>query len=94
MAKLTYTDKQIRKMTKKARHNDQMWQKTQDKQYLWKADEFREKAKKIADNQRVDRERVKAKVKESKKTDDQLMNEAMRHNRRVRNEAEKKMKEK
>tara|TARA_B100000427_G_scaffold327045_1_gene336943 strand:+ start:213 stop:851 length:639 start_codon:yes stop_codon:yes gene_type:complete len=94
MAKLTYTDKQIRKMTKKARHNDQMWQKTQDKQYLWKADEFRKKAKKIADNQRVDRERVMEKVKESKKTDDQLMNEAMRHNRRVRNEAEKKMKEK
>ena len=37
---------------------------------------------------------MKRKVKESKKTDDQLINEAMRQNRRERNEAEKKMKEK
>ena len=94
MAKLTHTDKQIRKMTKKARQNDEMWRKTQDKLYLWKADELRKNAKKIADNQRVDRERMKRKVKASKKTDDQLMNEAMRQNRRERNEAEKKMKEK
>ena len=94
MATLTYTDKQIRKMTKKAKQNDEMWRKTQDKLYLWKADELREKVKKISDNQRVDMERAKRKVKESKKTDDQLMNEAMRQNRRERNEAEKKMKEK
>ena len=33
-------------------------------------------------------------MKASKKTDDQLINEAMRQNRRERNEAEKKMKEK
>ena len=71
-----------------------MWRKTQDKLYLWKADELREKAEKISDNQRVDMERAKRKVKASKKTDDQLMNEAMRQNRRERNEAEKKMKEK
>ena len=94
MATLTYTDKQIRKFEKKARHNDEQFRKTQDKLYLWKADELREKVKKISDNQRVDMERAKRKVKESKKTDDQLMNEAMRQNRRERNEAEKKMKEK
>lgn len=94
MATLTYTDKQIRKIEKKARHNDEQFRKTQDKLYLWKADELREKVKKISDNQRVDMERAKRKVKASKKTDDQLMNEAMRQNRRERNEAEKKMKEK
>ena len=94
MATFTYTDKQIRKMEKKARHNDEKFRKTQDKQYLWKADELRGKAKKLSENQKVDRERVKRKVNASKKTDDQLLNEAMRQNRRERNEAEKKMKEK
>ena len=94
MATFTYTDKQIRKMEKKARHNDEKFRKTQDKQYLWKADELRGKAKKLSENQKVDRERVKRKVNASKKTDDQLLNEAMRQNRRERIEAEKKMKEK
>ena len=94
MATFTYTDKQIRKMEKKARHNDEKFRKTQDKQYLWKADELRGKAKKLSENQKVDRERVMRKVNASKKTDDQLLNEAMRQNRRERNEAEKKMKEK
>ena len=94
MATLTYTDKQIRKFEKKARQNNEMWHKTQDKLYLWKEDELMKKVKKISDNQRVDMERAKRKVKASKKTDDQLMNEAMRQNRRERNEAEKKMKEK
>ena len=94
MATLTYTDKQIRKFEKKARHNDEQFRKTQDKLYLWKADELMKKAEKLTKNQRVDMERAKRKVKASKKTDDQLMNEAMRQNRRERNEAEKKMKEK
>ena len=94
MATLTFTDKQIRKMEKKARHNDEKFRKTQDKLYLWKADELRGKVKKLSENQKVDLERMKRKVKASKKTDDQLMNEAMRHNRRERNEAEKKIKEK
>ncbi len=94
MATLTYTDKQIRKFEKKARRNDELFRKTQDKLYLWKADELRENAKKLTENQRVDMKRVKRKVKASKKTDDQLLNEAMRQNRRERNEAEKKIKEK
>ena len=94
MATLTFTDKQIRKMEKKARHNDKQFCKTKDKQYLWKADEIREKVKKLSENQKADMERMKRKVKASKKTDDQLMNEAMRQNRRERDEAEKKMKEK
>ena len=94
MATLTFTDKQIRKMEKKARHNDGKFRNTQDKQYLWKADDLRKKAKKLSENQKTDIERMKRKVKESKKTDDQLINEAMRQNRRERNEAEKKMKEK
>tara|TARA_B100000575_G_scaffold268074_1_gene246725 strand:- start:173 stop:820 length:648 start_codon:yes stop_codon:yes gene_type:complete len=94
MATLTHNDKQIRKFEKKARHNDAKFRETQDKQYLWKADELREKAKKLTENQRVDRERKKRKVNASKKTDDQLLNEAMRQNRRERNEAEKKRKEK
>jgi len=94
MATLTFTDKQIRKMEKKARHNDKQFCKTKDKQYLWKADEIREKVKKLSENQKADMERMKRKVKASKKTDDQLINEAMRQNRRERNEVEKKMKEK
>ena len=94
MATFTFTDKQIRKMEKKARHNDEKFRKTQDKQYLCKADELRKKVKKLSENQKADMERMKRKVKASKKTDDQLMNEAMRQNRRERNEAEKKMKEK
>ena len=94
MATLTFTDKQIRKMEKKARHFDEKFRKTQDKLHLWKADELREKVKKLSENKKVDMEKVKRKVKASKKTDDQLINEAMRHNRRERNKAEKKMKEK
>ena len=94
MATLTFTDKQIRKMEKKARHNDEKFRKTQDKQYLCKADELRKKVKNLSENQKTDMERMKRKVKASKKTDDQLINEAMRQNRRERNEAEKKMKEK
>ena len=89
----THTFKQIRKFEKKARHNDAKFRETQDKQYLWKADELREKAKKLSENQIVDLERKKRKVHASKKTDDQLLNEAMRQNRRERNEAEKKVKE-
>ena len=58
----THTFKQIRKFEKKARHNDAKFRETQDKQYLWKADELREKAKKLTENQRVDRERMKRKV--------------------------------
>ena len=94
MTPLTHNDKQIRKFEKKARHNDAKFRETQDKQYLWKADELREKAKKLSENQKVDLERKKRKVHASKKTDDQLLNEAMRQNRRERNEAEKKVKEK
>ena len=48
MATLTFTDKQIRKMEKKARHYDEKFRKTHDKQYLCKADELR-KIKPAAD---------------------------------------------
>tara|TARA_B100000686_G_scaffold331175_1_gene394361 strand:+ start:780 stop:1358 length:579 start_codon:yes stop_codon:yes gene_type:complete len=80
-------------MEKKARQSDEKFRKTKDKLHLWKADELRKKAKKLSENQKVDMEKVKRKVNASKKTDNQLMNEAMRQNRRERNEAEKKMKE-
>jgi len=60
-----------------------------DKQFLWKADEYAEEVKKLKRNIEVDRLTQKKKEKESLKTDDQLLNEAMRQNRRERNEAEK-----
>ena len=93
MATLTYNDKQILKYKKKARQNEQKFSKTKDKLFLWKADELLTKANKLSENETVDRERMKRKVKASKKTDDQLINEAMRQNRRERNAAEEAMKE-
>jgi HD superfamily phosphohydrolase len=89
---LTFTDKEIRKYEKKARQNEQKYKGQGDTKYLQERDKFLDKALKLRDNRLVDRKRDKRKVAESQKTDDQLLNEAIRQRRREKNDAEKKRK--
>ena len=89
---LTFTDKEIRKYEKKARQKEQKYREQGGDKFLQQRDEFRDKALKLRENRMVDHKRSKRKIAESQKTDDQLLNEALRQNRRERNDAEKKRK--
>jgi hypothetical protein len=89
---LTFTDKEIRKYEKKARLKEQKYLEQGGDKFLQQRDEFLDKAQKLRDNRLVDHKRNKRKIAESQKTDDQLLNEALRQNRRERNDAEKKRK--
>ena len=89
---LTFTDKEIRKFEKKARQKEQKYREQGETKFLQQRDEFRDKVLKLQNNRLVDRKRNKRKVVEAQKTDDQILNEAIRQNRRERNDAEKKRK--
>ena len=89
---LTFTDKEVRKFEKKARQKEQKYRATGELKFLQERDEFLDKSLKLRENRLVDRKSAKRKVAESQKTDDQLLNEALRQNRRERNDAEKKRK--
>ena len=89
---LTFTDKEIRKYEKKARQKEQKYREQGETKFLQQRDEFRDKVLKLQNNRLVDRKRDKRKIVEAQKTDDQLLNEALRQNRRERNDAEKKRK--
>ena len=90
---LTFTDKEIRKFEKKARVKEQKYlEQGGGDTFLQQRDEFRDKALKLRENRMVDHKRSKRKIAESQKTDDQLLNEALRQNRRERNDTEKKRK--
>jgi len=89
---LTFTDKEIRKYEKKARQKEQKYREQGETKFLQQRDEFRDKVLKLQNNRLVDRKTVKRKVVEAQKTDDQILNEAIRQTRRERNDAEKKRK--
>ena len=89
---LTFTDKEIRKFEKKARQKEQKYREQGETKFLQQRDEFRDKVLKLQNNRLVDRKTVKRKVVEAQKTDDQILNEAIRQTRRERNDAEKKRK--
>ena len=89
---LTFAQKQERGLRKKARQEEERFKKSGDEGHLRKRDEFNDLADEVKKNAETDKKTKKAKMKEAKKSDDQLLNEAKRQNRRERNEADVKKK--
>jgi hypothetical protein len=89
MTNLTYGQKEIRKLEKKARLKERRYNESGDEKFLHQRDVFADKATQLKMNMETDRLTQKKKMNITKKTDDQLLNEAMKQNRRERNQAEK-----
>ncbi len=85
---LTFAEKQERGLRKKARQEEERYKKSGDEEHLRKRDMFNDQADKVKKNTETDKQRKKEKVKNKQKSDDQLLNEAMRQNRRERNAAD------
>ena len=85
---LTFAEKQERGLRKKARQEEERFNKTGDEEHLRKRDKWNDQADEVKKNAETDTKRKKKKVNEEQKSDDQLLNEAMRQNRRERNEAD------
>ena len=85
---LTFAEKQERNLRKKARQEEERFTKTGDEEHLRKRDKWNDQADKMKKNSETDKKRKKKKVMDEQKSDDQLLNEAMRQNRRERNEAD------
>ena len=85
---LTFAEKQERNLRKKARQEEERFTKTGDEEHLRKRDKWNDQADKVKKNSETDKKRKKKKVMDEQKSDDQLLNEAMRQNRRERNEAD------
>jgi len=83
---LTFTQKQERNLRKKARQEEERFKNTGDEGHLRKRDEWNDQADTVKKNAETDKQ--KKKVMEAQKSDDQLLNEAKRQNRRERNEAD------
>ena len=88
MTESSYSQKQIRKEKKKAREATLMYQKTQNTSYLMKRDEHNDLAEEMERNILMNKKNKEKKIQEATKSDDQLLNEAIRQNRRERNERE------
>lgn len=93
-SKITFSDKEIRKYEKKARVAEQKYKDTGDTKFLTVRDNHNDTISNLKRNVSVNLRNEKKKLQNKKKSDDQLINEAMRQNRRERNEKEKQMKEK
>ena len=89
---LTFAEKQERSLRKKARQEEERFKKSGDEEHLRKRDEWNDQADTVKQNIEVDKKKKKVKVKEAQKSDDQLLNEAKRQNRRERNESDMKKK--
>ena len=89
----TFAEKQIRSEEKKARLADTKWRKTGETNYLKKADAHREKASTLRMNKQTDDKKKSLMKNEKNKSDDQILNEANKYNRKIRFEGDKKMKE-
>ena len=85
---LTFTQKQERNLRKKARQEEERFKNTGDEEHLRKRDEWNDQADTVKKNAETDKQKKKKKVMEAQKSDDQLLNEARRQNRRERNEAD------
>jgi len=88
----TFQEKEIRKYEKKARLKGDKYRQTGESLYLQQRDDFRDKARKLRENIMVVEKKVEKQIIVSQKTDDQLLNEAIKATRRERNEAERKKK--
>ena len=85
----TFTQKEIRKYEKKARFAEQRFGETKDDEYLRKRDEYNDKVEELKRNEEINKKNKRKKVADQSKTDDQIFNEAMRQNRREKNEGMK-----
>lgn len=85
---LTFAEKQERSFRKKARQEEERFNKSGDEEHMRKRDAFNDQAEEVKKNSETDKKIKKNKVKEEQKSDDQLLNEAIRQNRRERNEAD------
>ena len=85
---LTFAEKQERSFRKKARQEEDRFNKSGDEEHLRKRDAFNDQAEEVKKNAETDKKIKKNKVKEEQKSDDQLLNEAIRQNRRERNQAD------
>jgi len=91
--KNTFSEKQIRSEEKKARVAETKWRKTGETNLLKKADAHREKASTLRMNKQTDDKKKSLMKNEKNKSDDQIINEANKFNRKIRFEGDKKMKE-
>ena len=92
-SKHTLSYKEIRKFEKKARVAEQKYTDTGDTKFLTVRDKHNDTTSNLKMNVSVKLRTEKKKLQNQKKSDDQLINEAMRQNRRERNEKENQMKE-
>ena len=83
---LTFSEKRERGLRKKARQEEERFKKSGDEGHLRKRDEYNDKANEVKKNSETDKKTKK--VKEVLKSDDQLINEAIRQSRRERNDAD------
>ena len=89
---MSYTAKQIRNLNKKAKKKEQRYKETGNKDYLRERDSIHDKVKLLKRNMEVNLNNKKRKINQEKKSDLQLMNEAIKMNRSEKNEAEQKKK--
>ena len=86
---MSFTDKEIRKYEKKSRQAVERYTKTNNTMYFGIRDAYDDKVKELKRNKRVNQKNTN-----DHKTDDQLINEAMKQNRIERFEREKEASEK
>ena len=94
---MTFTEKEVRKYRKKARQAEEKFKKTNDTSWLTVRDKHNDKVLELLRNQVTNvnnKKKKKQKKQNTKKTDDQLFNEAMRQNRIEKAERMKEAEEK
>ena len=89
---MSYTAKQIRNLNKKAKKKEERYKETGNKDYLRERDSIHDQVNIIKRNMEVNLKNKKRKINQEKKSDLQLMNEAIKMNRSEKNEAEQKKK--
>ena len=89
MSELTPSQKQIRKVKKKARQAEQKFQETKDTSWLTKRDTYNDKVLELERNLNVNQENKTKKISKMQKTDEQVMNECRKLNRIEKEKREK-----
>lgn len=84
---LTETEREVRKFEKKARQKEQRYNETKDDKFLRERDNFKDRAQKARERDTLSPKKATTNI--LRKTDDQLLNEAIRQARRERNDATK-----
>lgn len=82
---LTFIEKQERNLRKKVRQEEARFKKSGDEEHLRKRDSLNDEANKVRENSVIVKKVASEKKKVEEKSDDQLINEAIRQNRRDKN---------